>query len=531
MNHEQASARSSLGQIGLPLPLKDLAARRWDVIIVGAGHNGLTCAAYLARAGKRVLVLEARERVGGACTIEEPWSGYRVSPCAYLAGLLHPLVIKELDFPAYGYEWTPAISGMFVPFDDGSSIQLWDDLERCEEEVRRFSPGDLAGWRAMHAVMHRARNALRPAGDDDIWLCRRPTRAMVEERLHGDADARDLVLNWSMVDYVERFLDDERLQMAYLGQGVIGTNASPHDPGTASINYHHSSGRLGGMEGMWGYVKGGMGTVSFILCDIARDAGAVVAAGAAVARILPGEGVELEAGGRIPAPVVVSNTDPRVTLRLLGADADAGWQAQVESIPMTGCTMKVSLALSELPNFAARPGLHEAHHLGQINTPLTKSEWQQYHPLAQAGNLPPRLWTELYIQTAYDPSVAPPGRHLMSVFAQYVPHTFAEGDWNSRRQEAGELAVASIARYVDNFPSAIVHREVLGPPDIQDKVGLSGGHIFQGEILPQFMWDQRLAYRIPMEGVYLCGACTHPGGSVIAVNGRNAAMDVLADHP
>lgn len=529
MTAQQPAARASLGQIGLPAPLQELAARRWDAIIVGAGHNGLACAAYLARAGKRVLVLEARQRVGGACTIEATWPGYRVSPCAYLAGLLHPLVIEELDFPAYGYEWTPAISGMFVPFDDGSSIQLWDDHERCEAEVRRFSAGDVAGWQAMQSVMHRARNKLRPAGEDDIWLCRRPTRTMVEERLAGDPDARDLVLNWSMVEYVEKFLDDERLQTAYLGQGVIGTNASPHDPGTASINYHHSSGRLGGMEGMWGYVKGGMGTVSFILCDIARTAGAVVAAGTPVARILPGEGVELETGERILAPVVISNADPRVTLRLLGDDADAGWRAQVESIPMTGCTMKVSLALSELPNFSARPGLRQDHHFGQINTPLTKAEWKQYHPLAQAGELPPRLWTELYLQTAFDPTVAPAGRHLMSVFAQYVPHTFAEGDWSSRRDEAGDLAIASIARYVDNFPAAIVQREVLGPPDVQEKVGLTGGHIFQGEILPQFMWDSRLAYKTPMPGLYLCGVCTHPGGSVIAINGRNAAMEVLAD--
>lgn len=524
----QPSARRSLGQIGLPMPARELSARPWDVIIVGAGHNGLTCAAYLARAGKRVLVLEARERVGGACTIEETWPGYRVSPCAYLAGLLHPLVIKELDFPAFGYEWTPAISGMFVPFNDGTSIQLWDDDERCEAEVRQLAPGDVRGWRAMQQVMSRARAALRPEGENDIWLCRRPSREMVEERLHNDADARDLVLKWSMVEYVEKFITDERLQTAFLGQGVIGTNASPHDPGTASINYHHSSGRLGGMPGMWGYVKGGMGTVSFILCDIARAAGATVAAGLPVARILPGEGVELAGGESIRARVIVSNADPRVTLRLLGEGAEAGWAQQVEAIPMIGCTMKVSLALAELPDFNARPGLNQDHHRGQINTPLTKHEWREYHSLARNGHLPPRLWTELYIQTAYDPSVAPPGRHLMSVFAQYVPHTFAEGDWESHRQEAGDLAVASIARYVRNFPAAILHREVLGPPDVEKKVGLSGGHIFHGEILPQHMWDKRLAYKTPMDGLYLCGVGTHPGGSVIAVNGRNAAMEVLA---
>lgn len=528
MTTQQPSARSQLGRVGLPAPMRELAAKRWDVVIVGGGHNGLTCAAYLARAGKRVLVLEARARLGGACTIEETWPGYRVSPCAYICGLLHPIVIEDLRMLDYGFHWTPAAAGMFVPFDDGSSIQLWDDDERCEAEVRRLSPRDVPGWRAMSATMRRARAALRPPTADDIWLCRHPTRQMIEDRLKDDPEARNLVLHWSMVEYVEEYLRDERLQLAFLGQGVIGTNASPHDPGTASINYHHSSGRMFGNDGMWGYVRGGMGAVSFILADIARDLGATIAAGMPVTRILPGEGVEVAGGERIHAPVVVVNADPRAALRLLDGAADAGWRTQVEATPQQGCTVKVTLALRELPRFRARPDSQDIHR-GQINTPLTKPEWREYHRLANSGNLPPRLWTELYIQTAYDPSIAPEGRHLMSVFAQYVPFRFAEGDWESRRQEVGELAVASIARYVSNFPEAVEQMEVLGPPHIEEKVGLTGGQIFQGEMLPEFMWDGRLAYKTPMDGVYLCGAATHPGGSVMGVNGRNAALEVLAE--
>jgi phytoene dehydrogenase-like protein len=507
--------------------MQELAGKRWDAIIVGGGHNGLTCAAYLARAGQQVLVLEARERLGGACTIEETWPGYRVSPCAYLCGLLHPTVIDDLRMVDYGFHWTPALSGLFVPFDDGRSIQLWDDDERCEAEIHRFSPRDVRGWRAMSDTMRRARAALRPPTGDDIWLNRHPTRQMIEERLKGDPEARNLVLKWSMVEYVEEYLHDEQLQSAFLGQGVIGANASPHDPGTASINYHHSSGRMFGINGAWGYVRGGMGTVSFILADIARDLGVTIAAGAPVARILPGEGVELAGGERIHAAVVVSNADPRATLRLLDGAADAGWAAQVAGTPQLGCTVKVTLALRDLPIFEARPDSADIH-LGQINTPLTKEEWKEYHPFAKAGHLPPRLWTELYMQTAYDASIAPAGRHLMSVFAQYAPHTFAEGDWESRRDEVGRLAVASIARYASNLPGAIEHMEVLGPPHIEEKVGLTGGHIFQGEILPDYMWEKRLAYKTPMEGLYLCGVATHPGGSVIGVNGRNAALEVLA---
>jgi phytoene dehydrogenase-like protein len=523
-----------LGVIGLPMPVKELTARRWDVIVVGAGHNGLACAAYLARAGQQVLVLEARERVGGACTLEEPWPGFRVSPCAYLCGLLHPLVIEELGFPAWGYHWTPATAGMFVPFEDGSYVQLPEDDDEAEAEIRRFATQDLAGWRAMGDVMRRARNALRPAGPlggafsaDDLWLGPPPSREQIEQRLAGDHEARGLLFEWSMVEYVERYLSDERLQMAYLGQGVIGTFASPFDPGTASVNFHHSSGRLGGMPGMWGYVRGGMGMVSFILCDIARELGAVVAAGVPVARILPGEGVELAGGERIHAPAVVSNADPRTTLALLGQAADPAWRAQVEAVPMEGCSMKVSVALAELPNFTARPGVNETHHRGQINTPLTKAEWQRAYDAARAGGLPDRLWTELYFQTTYDDTVAPAGAHLMSVFAQYVPYNFTQGPWDDYREQAGQLALDAIARFCSNIPDAILHHEVIGPRDIEQRVGLAGGHIFQGEILPQTMWDQRLSYATPMDGVYLCGAATHPGGSVIAVNGRNAAMMVL----
>ena len=280
-----------LGEIGLPAPVRELASRRWDVIIVGAGHNGLACAAYLARADKQVLVLESRARVGGACTIEEPFPGVRMSPCAYLAGLLHPLVVSELNLPERGFQWTPAVNGLFVPFLDGSSIQLWDDDDRCEAEIRSFAPGDVEGWRAMNDVLRRLRDALRPAGEGDLWIGEPPTREQIEERIGKDEEAKHVLFDWSMAEFVEYYLRDERLQTAYLGQGVIGTNASPFDAGTASIRFHHSSGRLGGMPGMWGYVKGGMGMISFYFCDAAREAGAVVATGVPVARIVPGEGV------------------------------------------------------------------------------------------------------------------------------------------------------------------------------------------------------------------------------------------------
>ena len=521
------SAADVLGKIGLPVPLQELVSRRWDVIVVGAGHNGLTCAAYLARAGRRVLVLEARDRVGGACTIEEVWPGVRSSPCAYLVGLLHPLVIEELGLHAHGLRFLPMTGGMFVPFDDGSSVMLWDNDGRCEEEIRRFAPRDLAGWRAMGDVKRRLRDALRPPDSRDVWIGRAPSREQLEQRIGDDPEAKALLFDWSMAEYVERYLSDERLQSAYLGQGVIGTNASPFNAGTASIHFHHASGRLGGNPGQWAYVAGGMGMVSMILADVAREAGAVIATGIPVARIVPGQGVELRGGVRIDADAVVSNADPRTTLGLLGEDADPSWRTRVEEIPMVGCTVKLNVTLSELPNFRARPGTPGPHHYGQINTPLTKEEWIEAPRIASRGGLPARLWTELYFQTAHDPGVAPPGVHTMSVFAQYVPYRFSEGTWDTRREEVGAVALASIGRFCSNLPEAVIDVQVLGPPDIERKVGLSGGHIFQGECLPAQMWSSRLEPRTPMPGVYLCGACTHPGGSVIAINGRNAAMEIL----
>ena len=522
-----SATAACLGKLGLPAPMRELAAVTWDAIIVGAGHNGLACAAYLARAGKRVLVLEARERVGGACTIAEPWPGIRMSPCAYVAGILHPLVIDELKLRAHGFEWQHASGGMFIPFEDGSSVQLWDDDARCIAEIERFAPGDVAGWIAMQAVMSRATAAVRPPDERDMWIGRAPTAAQVQARLNGDTEAINLLFNWSMVEYVQRYLNDERLQMAYLGQGVIGTNASPYERGTASIYFYHFCGRMGDTIGQWGFVKGGMGMVSFILCDVARELGATVACGVPVARILPEEGVELAGGERINAPVVICNADPAVTLRLLGDAADPDWRRKVLAWPMQSATLKVNFALRTLPDFTARPGTDGPHHRAVINTPLSAPQLHAVYQTARAGQLPARLWTEIYLQSVYDQSVAPAGTHTMSVFAQYAPTTFASGDWDSHRVAAGQLVIDAIARFCPSLPDAIIDHEVLGPPDIEARVGLTGGHIFQGECLPDYMWDKRFAQRTPMPGVFLCGACTHPGGGVVGINGRNAAMELL----
>ena len=313
-----------LGRVGLPAPISELAGRTWDAVIVGAGHNGLTAAAYLARAGRSVLVLERRPQVGGACTLEEPFpeAGWRISPCAYLVGLLHPLVVEELELRRRGYQVEVVDPHLWCPFTDGTSIALWEDSERSAAAVAELSPADVEGYRAYSRLFDRIRRALR-AGDRDVWIGDAPDRPQLEELLAGDTEAIEVLFEASIADVVERHVGDERLRTALHGQGIIGTYAGPRDPGTAAVHLMHASGTIEGLPGAWGYVVGGMGRVSFAIADAAIDAGAVIAAGVTVAAILPGRGVRLEGGETIRARTVLSNADPKRTLSLCEGDVPA----------------------------------------------------------------------------------------------------------------------------------------------------------------------------------------------------------------
>jgi phytoene dehydrogenase-like protein len=519
-----------LGELGLPEPLSSLARRRWDAIVIGAGHNGLAAAAYLARAGWRVLVLERRERVGGACTLERPFSDprYLVSPCAYLVGLLDPLVISELRLRRRGLRVAVADPQLWAPLSDGTAVAIWADDRRTDAGVRELgvSERDVAGLRRYGELFERIRSRLR-GGERDAWVGDCPSREELEAML-GDRELVHVVFEASIAEVLEAHVADRRVHDALFGQGITGFWGGPRDRGSAGIRVLHHLGDLEGRGPVWGYVHGGMGTVSFAICEAAREAGAVIACGVAVAAIRPGEGVVLEDGTTLDAPRLICNADPKALVGLLaGADVSPDFGRRLAAWQVRSPVVKVNAALRELPRWTAA-GSDGWPARGSVDLSDGLDAAQAAFDDCARGE--PRIgFAELYFQTAHDPTIAPPGRHLVSAFCQYAPYELAAGGWDERREEIGRQAIELTERFAPGFTDLVIESEVLGPPDIEARIGLAGGNIFQGECSPEQMWERRLAARTPVPGLYLCGAAAHPGGSVIGLAGRNAARATLAD--
>jgi phytoene dehydrogenase-like protein len=520
-----------LGELGLPEPVAALARRDWDAIVVGGGHNGLAAAAYLARAGRSVLVLERRERVGGACTLERPFAdkSFTASPCAYLVGLLDPLVIEELGLSLRGLRTRVADPELFIPFDDGTAFVQWLDPRRTEAAMREagFSEADVRGLAAYNERFDRVRRLLRE-GPRDTWVGESPARAEIEELLGGERHLTDVVFAASIADMLDEHFTDQRIKDALCPQGLIGVHGGPRTPGTAAIHLMHHMGVLEGHGGSWGYVEGGMGRVSFAICEAALEAGATVACGVEVTAINPGDGVELEDGTRLRAETVLCNADPKVALRLLGADAPEPYAQRLRDWRVRSPVMKVNAALSALPSWTAAGG-ETWPALGTVNVTEGVEACESAFQFYERGDGGSLGYAEIYCQTAADPTPAPPGGHLISAFCQYAPYVPDDPGADAMREWAAGAVFGMIERFAPGFGELVTDHEVLLPADIEKRIGLAGGQIFQGECLPDQMWDRRLAPRTPIEGVYLCGAATHPGGSVIGLNGRNAAMAALDD--
>ena len=525
-------------EVGLPEPVRALAARDWDAVVVGGGHNGLTAAAYLARAGRGVLVCERRERLGGACTLERPFGdGWEVSPCAYVVGLLDRLVIDELDLRARGVEIRVADPELFIPFEDGTAFVQWTSEARTELALREagFAEAEIRGLHDYNELFDRIRRLLR-RGERDAWVGDSPSRVEIEELLGGERELIDVVFEASIADVLDEHFGDERIKRALYPQGLIAAYGGPRTPGTAAIHLMHHMGELDGHPGSWGYVRGGMGAISLAIAEAAREAGAVLACGVAVGAIFPGQGVELEDGTRIRARTVLCNADPKVALRLLdGQGIPVEYERRLREWSVRSPALKLNARIRELPRFPAAAG-ESWPLLGTVDCVEPLDVAEESFAACERGQV--RIaYAELYSQTAADPTPAPGGGHLLSAFCQYGPYEPGAGSWDSEldgsgrtvREDAARQVIALIDRFAPGFEASLEAYELLGPADIEDRIGLTGGQIFQGECFPDQMWDRRLSARTPVDGLYLCGAATHPGGSVIGLNGRNAAIAALAD--
>jgi phytoene dehydrogenase-like protein len=478
-----------------------------DVAILGAGHNGLVAAAYLARAGLSVEVLERRDVAGGACVTEELWPGVRASPGAYTLSLLRPEIVRELDLRAHGLEVAVHEPYLFAPFPDGRRVVTWSDPARTREQLAAdWSTADANAYldwsRRRGLAAARARPLMLEPPDRERWL-----DAVGPEILEG-----------SIADELAG-IPSEPVRVPFALQGLIGTLAGPRDPGTAFVSLYHELGEAAGAPGAWGYARGGMGAVTAALRAAAEAAGARVRLEAPVERVLVEDGravgLALAGGEQVPARVVVSNADPLRTAALAGVEAAPGWR-------QAGPVVKVMLLLDGLPDFDAWPGEEPWH--GTIDIGYSLEDLERAAQDARAGHPAEAPWIEAACQTAVDDSLAPPGRHVLSLFCQCFPED-ADAD------AAADAAIGRFALTCPGLPDRIVDRLALGPRELEQRFGITGGHIFHGEMLPGQLFEQRVDRRCfgGVEGLYLGGSGAHPGGAVTGAPGYLAARAVIED--
>jgi len=509
-----------------------------DAIIIGAGHNGLVAAGYLARAGKKVLVVEQRDRVGGACTLEEPFPGFAMSPCAYVVSLLRPEIIRDLELHRYGFDAYVKDPQMFVPYPDGNYLFFRASTEKTVEGIRRFSPHDAEAYREFLRFFDRASEILTP-----ILLEEPPSVADLAARFRGeDEEIYRRLMFGSFYDMLADYFESDYVRAAFAGQGVIGSFIGPKTPGSVYVVWHHMLGEVNGEHGMWGYVRGGMGRISFAMAASAEAHGAVIRINSPVEKILVhngrAEGVRLENGEELRAGAVLSNADPKRTFLQFCSDAelDKHFLQRIKQFKTDSAVIKVNIALKELPSFKCLPGTAPGlQHAGSCEISPTPDWVQEAYEDAAHGELSKKPYIEAYMQSATDPSVAPAGYHTISMFCQYAPYHLKGREWSDEvKNEMADRIIATMTEFAPNFADAVLDRQVLSPVDIERRYGLPNGNIFQGEITPDQLFSLRPApecarYRTPIEGLYLCGSGSHPGGGVMGAPGHNAAKALLSD--
>jgi phytoene dehydrogenase-like protein len=520
--------------------------------VVGAGHNGLTAAAYLAGAGFSVLVVEQREIVGGCCVTEEIAPGCRASTTSYIASMLRPEVIRDLKLASFGLRMVACDPFLQVPFADGRIIRWWADRERAAEEIKKFSARDAKTFLRVDDQLKKLATYLQPffleppprVGAPGIAGLAELLRVGMRFRKITSTEIGQLVsfLTGSLGEFLDRNYESEQVKTMFLANNVYGKHGGPYQPGTSlGLLFHLLSGGEHELQGFNGHVIGGMGAIANAIAGAAKNRGVEIRTSASVARIDVRDGVAqgviLEDGTEIQAGVVLSNADPKRTfLGMVDAkELPEEFREKIRGIKMSGPCAKVNMVLNEEPRFTATPAGAPPQERSLFTLVKSLKFAERCYDIAKFGEIPEELWVDCVVASNVDDSLAPAGKHVMTCFVQYVPYRLASGNWDENRDLLARRVVKKISEFAPNMPGAIEAMQVITPSDLERIYGLTEGNIFHGDLnLEQLFFLRPVAdwaqYRTPIEGLYLCGAGAHPGGGVTGAPGHNAAKQVIRDY-